>query len=182
MRWFSFAVLVSLAVLATFAGCGGDGELFSGAGSSSSSSSASSSSSGGGATSSSTTGSSSASSSGNGGAGGSLSSSSSSGNGGTGGSPSSSSSSGSSGAGGSLSSSSSSSSSGAPCVCPPYQVCKDGTSTCWGCTKNNTQCLFYTPKIQGVECDSGYVPPVADCQYIGQQPEFPFKPLYCCLP
>jgi hypothetical protein len=97
-------------------------------------------------------------------------------------SSSSSSSGGDAGAGGSSSSSSSSSSSGATCVCPPYQDCKDGTTTCWGCTKNQTQCLFYAPKLQGVECDDGFVPPAADCTYIGKQPEFPFKPLYCCLP
>jgi hypothetical protein len=168
MRWVYFIVL------AGFAGCGADdGKLFSGAGASSSSSSGNA---GAGGASSSTSVSSSSSSSGDAGAGGASSSSTS--------VSSSASSSGDAGAGGSLSSSSSSSSSssGAPCVCPPYQECKDGTSTCWGCTKNNTQCLFYTPKIQGVECDTGYVPPVADCQYIGQQPEFPFKPLYCCLP
>lgn len=162
MRWMYFVVL------AGFAGCGADeGKLFSGASSGSSSGDA-----GAGGSSSSTSVSSSSSSSG--GAGGASSSSSS--------VSSSSSSSGDAGAGGSSSSSSSSSSSGATCVCPPYQDCKAGTSTCWGCTKNQTQCLFYTPKTQGVECDDGYVPPAADCTYIGQQPEFPFKPLYCCIP
>lgn len=165
MRWMYFVVL------AGFAGCGADdGKLFSGAGASSSSSSGDA---GAGGASSSTSVSSSSSSSGSAGAGGAASSSTS--------ASSSASSSGNAGAGGS-SSSSSSSSSGATCVCPPYQDCKDGTSTCWGCTKNQTQCLFYTPKIQGVECDDGFVPPAADCTYIGQQPEFPFKPLYCCLP
>lgn len=167
MRWLSFVVL------AGFAGCGADdGKLFQGASSSSTAGSSSSSGdagAGGSSSSSSASGSSSSSSSGDAGAGGSSSS-----------STSGSSSSSSSGAGGS--SSSSSSSSGATCVCPPYQDCKDGTSTCWGCTKNNTQCLFYTPKTQGVECDTGYVPPAADCTYIGPQPEFPFKPLYCCAP
>jgi hypothetical protein len=171
MRWLSFVVLVG------FAGCGGDGDLFGASSSStsgnggaggSSSTSGSSSSGDASSSSSSTSGSSSTSSSGAG-AGGSSSS-----------STSGSSSTSSSGVGGS--SSSSSSSSGATCVCPPYQDCKDGTSTCWGCTKNNTQCLFYAPKTQGVECDTGYVPPAAECTYIGQQPEFPFKPLYCCAP
>lgn len=166
MRWMYFVVF------AGFAGCGADdGKLFSGAGASSSSSSGDA---GAGGASSSTSVSSSSSSSGSAGAGGAASSSTS--------ASSSASSSGNAGAGGSSSSSSSSSSSGATCVCPPYQDCKDGTSTCWGCTKNQTQCLFYTPKIQGVECDDGFVPPAADCTYIGQQPEFPFKPLYCCLP
>lgn len=170
MRWLSFVVL------ACFAGCGGsgDGDLFSGASSSSTSSSSGDGGTGG-SSSSSTSSSSgtSGSSSSSGGAGGAGSSSSSSSGGGGGASGSSSSSS---------STSASSSSSGSTCVCPAYQDCKDGTSTCWGCTKNNTQCVFYAPKIQGVECDDGYVPPAADCQYIGKQPEFPFKPLYCCVP
>ncbi len=164
MRWMYFVVL------AGFAGCGADdGKLFSGAGSSSSGDAGA----GGASSSSTSTSSSASSSSGGAGAGGASSSSTS--------TSSSASSSGDAGAGGS-SSSSSSSSSGATCTCPPYQDCKDGTSTCWGCTKNNTQCLFYTPKIQGIECDDGYVPPAADCTYLGKQPEFPFKPLYCCLP
>lgn len=164
MRRLSLAVF---AVLVGFAGCGGDGELFSGASSSSSSAAAGSSAS------------SSSSSSGDGGAGGASSSSSASGS-------SSSSSSGGGGDGGGggspSSSSSSSSSSSGTCMCPPYQECKDGTSTCWGCTKNNTMCGTFVPKTQGVECEDGYVPPTADCAYVGQQPEFPFKALYCCIP
>lgn len=82
---------------------------------------------------------------------------------------------------GSSSSSSSSSSSGAPCpMCPAYQDCDAGA--CWGCAPTNLDCTFKAPQTLGVACEPGYYPPMADCSYQGNQPQFPYKPTYCCLP
>jgi hypothetical protein len=166
MRSF-FVVLAGI----VFASCGGETTGLFGESGSSGSSSASSS---GEVSSSSSSGAGGAppSSSSSSGAGGEASSSSSSG-GGAGGSGGSSSSS---------SSSSSASSSGCPLQCPAYQECTPDGMSCWGCTKNNVNCLFKIPKTQGVDCDDGYFPPQADCEYIGNQPEFPFRTLFCCVP
>jgi hypothetical protein len=66
-------------------------------------------------------------------------------------------------------------------MCPAYQECGDA-GACWGCTQGGIDCTFKVPYTYGVTCETGFFPPAADCQYQGLQPQFPFKPLYCCLP
>ena len=81
----------------------------------------------------------------------------------------------------SSSSSSSASSSGLPCpMCPAYQDCDAGA--CWGCAQTNLDCTFKAPQTLGVACEMGYFPSMSDCSYQGNQPQFPYKPTYCCLP